>query len=441
MSAAYATAGAGGIDDEAWLLLSRAAAGVPTGGGGGGAPLRLPHPPSTLTTLLADGGGYLPAGGCYGDNGGVPPTSVPSSAMPLEHFKARATEVAHQQYDRGPGRKRRMAAAARGCPADPTSEESLKKERKLKSAYVSRYRGTIYVDLLKAAIVAAEADNTASRGSVAVAADTNARLAAQCAELERELVLLNERWRVACGADPALGGLDARRVVGRKRPKMGDGPPPLPAVAAPQVPLTRAPPGGADTSPRSGRFSLGSAVSPASSPPSRPVVVAEAVLPPRTAARPPPPSGVGITWHLPGAEVASAAPAAGRGCSSPPLSPTLEASPLSIGADTGLLASADNGLLLDGAFDGSVFVDNATAPAAADGAAPPSGGSTADVAPDAASNFPMMCTLVAKSISVDGCGNGGGKFGGKAVSAWPDVSFNEWMPAIDDDVCEAAPAA
>ncbi|KAK1865858.1 hypothetical protein I4F81_008381 [Pyropia yezoensis] len=353
MSAAYATVDAGGIDDEAWLLLSRTA-GTPVGGAVGGTQLRPPLPPSTLTTLLADGGGYLPAGGCYGDDGGVPPTSVPSSAMPLEHFKARATEVAHQQYDRGPGRKRRMAAAARGCPADPTSEESLKKERKLKSAYVSRYRGTIYVDLLKAAIVAAEADNTASRGSVAVAADTNARLAAQCAELERELVLLNERWRVACGADPALGGLDARRVVGRKRPKMAEVPPPLPLVAVPQVSLTRAPPAEADTSPRSGRFSLASAVSPASSPPSRPI---------------------------------------------------------------------------------------ATAPPAAHGAAPPRGGSTTDAAPDSASNFPMMCNLAAKAISVEGCGNGGGKFGGKAVSSWPDVSFNEWMPALDDDVCEAAPAA
>eukprot|EP00170_Pyropia_yezoensis_P001168 contig_5292_g1172 len=440
MSAAYATVDAGGIDDEAWLLLSRTA-GTPVGGAVGGTQLRPPLPPSTLTTLLADGGGYLPAGGCYGDDGGVPPTSVPSSAMPLEHFKARATEVAHQQYDRGPGRKRRMAAAARGCPADPTSEESLKKERKLKSAYVSRYRGTIYVDLLKAAIVAAEADNTASRGSVAVAADTNARLAAQCAELERELVLLNERWRVACGADPALGGLDARRVVGRKRPKMAEVPPPLPLVAVPQVSLTRAPPAEADTSPRSGRFSLASAVSPASSPPSRPMLVADAVLPPRTASRPSPPSGVGITWHLPSVEMACPPPATDRGCSPPPQSPMLEGSPLSIGAVTGVLAPADNGLLLGSAFDDSVFADSATAPPAAHGAAPPRGGSTTDAAPDSASNFPMMCNLAAKAISVEGCGNGGGKFGGKAVSSWPDVSFNEWMPALDDDVCEAAPAA
>lgn len=441
MSAAYATAGGGGIDDEAWLLLSRGTGVQAGGGGGGGPPLRPPHAQPTLTTFLAGGGGYLPAGGCFGDHGGVPPAAVPSSAMPLEHFKARATEVAHQQYDRGPGRKRRLAAAARGFPADPMSEESLKKERKLKSAYVSRYRGTIYVDLLKAAIVAAEADNTASRGSVAVAADTNARLAAQCAELERELVLLNERWRVACGADPALGGLDAWRVVGRKRPKVGDAPPPLPAVAAPQVPLPRPRPAGADASPCSDRFSLGSAVSTASSPPSRPVVVAEPVPPPRTAARPPPLSGVGVTWHLPGAEPASPAPAAGRGGRTPPLSPTVAGSPLSIGADTGLLAAADSGLLLDGAFDESVFVESATAaPTAAPAAAPPSAATPAEVAPDSASYFPLMCNLAAKAISVDGCGNGGGKFSGiKSVSAWPDVSFNEWMPAIDD--CEAAPAA
>ncbi|GAB0490849.1 hypothetical protein MMPV_002087 [Pyropia vietnamensis] len=440
MSTAYATVGAGGIDDDAWLLLSRAD-GMATRGGGGGAPLRPPHPPLTLTSYLADGSDYLSAGGCFGNNGGMPTASVPSSAMPLEHFKARATEVAHQQYDRGPGRKRRLAAAARGYPADPMSEESLKKERKLKSAYVSRYRGTIYVDLLKAAIVAAEADNTARRGSVAVAADTNARLAAQCAQLERELVLLNERWRMACGADPALGGLDARRVVGRKRPKMGDGPPLLSTAAAPPVPLARVPPAGTDASPRSGRFSLGSTVSPAPSPQSRPTVVPETVPPPWTASRPPPPSGVGVTWHLPTTEVAAPAPTAVRGCRSPPLSPALEGSSLSIGTDTGLLGSADDGLLLDSAFDDSVFVDNATVPTAVHATTPPSGGSASDSAPEAASNFPMMCNLAAKAISVDGGGNGGGKSGGKAVSAWPEVSFNEWMPAIDDGVCEAAPAA
>jgi len=251
-----------------------------------------------------------------------------AAAMPLDVLKSRATAVAVEQYNSGPGQKRRTAAAAAGRPTHPSTEDGMKKERKLKSAYVSRYRGTIYVDLLKAAIVAAEADNTTSRSSVAAAAEANSRLAAECATLERELTLLQERWCIANGNRPSVPTFDGTRVVHCKRPKLlHPTPTKMPPISAVDV--------GLDASPRSGHCSLGSTVSAASadkypgvpSPPRR-TVDDELTSDRRPARATPAPTPSAPMWDVPTVAAVTPLPSSSAQAPTPPTPASYNTAPL-----------------------------------------------------------------------------------------------------------------
>lgn len=102
----------------------------------------------------------------------------------LECLRTEARHKAELAYAAGPGRKR-----VRGWEMLPESDPVFRREKKTRSAYVSRFKAKEYEQLLESSLADAEAGNDSRRATLRGTAAENSVLLAQIRALQAQLVV------------------------------------------------------------------------------------------------------------------------------------------------------------------------------------------------------------------------------------------------------------